>query len=101
MLLNFHGNQPIKSHDFIDVVKGASLYKGDDIAINGLFKELDGDKNGELSLEDFVSTTSADESQPHHNEFLESVLANEQGLLEYKKKKAQADRHSNYIFLFI
>jgi Ca2+-binding EF-hand superfamily protein len=98
LLLAFYGTQPIKSDDFVDVVNGCSLYKED---VTGLFHELDHDKNGEVSQEDVISSIAAEHSKPHHDEFVETILANEQAINEYKKKKAQSDRHSILIVLFL
>ena len=100
MLIAFYGSQPIKSDEFIDIVRGCSLYKEDDENILiGLFQELDHDKNEEISQDDLVSTIATDDAKPHHNELLETILSKEQEINEYKKKKSQSDRHSSTEFL--
>lgn len=95
-MLDFYGSQPINGADFSDIVKGCSLHKED----KDLFKEFDIENSGEMSLEDFTSTICVEESKPHHMQFLETILSKEEEIIEYKKKKAQSDRHSNnYDFL--
>lgn len=55
------------------------------------------DKDGEMSLEDFTNTISGEDAKGHHVEFLETVLVKEEEILEYKKRKAQGERHGKSI----
>lgn len=80
-------------------MKECSLHKDASATVEQLFTELDHDKNGELSLEEFINVINTEDSKHHHNEFLESILANEQQIGDYKRKKAQSDRHSTYYYI--
>ena len=98
LLLHYHETPAIKSDDFVDVVRGCSLVNEDNIAADVLYKELDLDNNGEMSLEDFTNIISAEDAKAHHVEFLETVLANEEEILAYKKRKAQGERLGYSLF---
>ena len=82
-------------------MQGCSLHKEENITTNDLFKELDVDNNAELSLEGLLSIIGAEDFKSHHIQFVETVLANEQQIMEYKRKKSQADRHSKISLQFM
>ena len=92
-MISFNGTQPTRSNDFVEIVKECSLYRdGDSTVAAELFQELDVDNSGELTLEGFTSRICSEESKSHHNEFLETVLANEQMIADYKRRKFQKER---------
>ena len=64
--------------------------------LSKLFNEVDHDKNGELTLDDFLATVGCHDHH-HHGRFsklLTSILENEQVIIEYKRKRAQQERES-------
>lgn len=94
-MINFRGDEPIQSDDFIDIVRECSLHPEDSVTVSELYKELNGSSKNDLNIEDFAASISAENVRSHHTQFVETVLANEEGILEHKRKKAQGDRHSN------
>lgn len=88
LLLSFNGSFPIKKQDFIDVVRGCSLVSDTSSqAISGLFNELDIEKRGEISLQSFQEVIPAEGAQPKHIQFIQTALAKEQEILEFKKNR--------------
>lgn len=92
-LLSLSGTDPLKKDDFIDLVRGCSLVKEENNnTLSQLFHELDLDKNGEVSLVDFLRAINNDKASSHHIQFLRAILANEKPIIEYKAKKAREQR---------
>jgi Ca2+-binding EF-hand superfamily protein len=59
-----------------------------------LFHDIDHDKNGQVTLEDFLATVGSHDHHHHarHSRLLTSIFDNEQVIIEYKKRKAQNAR---------
>ena len=96
-IINYNDSEPIKKEDFEDVVKGCSLVKEPvEQEMNALFMELDTDKDDEISLEEFLGQEGEEKVQSNIQEFVETVLAKEEEILEYKRKRAQAKRQGMY-----
>ena len=88
LLLSFNGSFPIKKQDFADVVRGCSLtIDTSSQAISGLFNEFDIEKRGEISLENFQEAIPAENAQPKYIQFIQTALAKEQEILEFKKNR--------------
>ena len=61
-----------------------------------LFKELDQDKNGDVSIADFTSSFAAEHPNSRHTQLLASILANEQKIADYRRRRAQKERQGKY-----
>lgn len=68
----------------MEIVKGCSLSEGDD---SSLFTELDQDKNGEVSIQDFLNSTSSEDAQPRHVKLVHNVISKEQEIIEFKNNR--------------
>lgn len=91
-IINYNPSEPIKKEDFEDVVKGCSLVKAPiEQEMNMLFMELDADKDGEISLDEFLGGEE-EKVQTNTQEFVETVLAKEEEILEYKRKRMKERR---------
>lgn len=92
-MLSPSGISALKKDDFIALVRACSLVKEENNnTLSQLFHELDHNKNGEISLMDFLKTINTDNASSHHIQFLRSVLAHEKEIIEYKAKKAKEQR---------
>lgn len=88
LLLNFYGNKPLKRDDFIEIITECSVLDQDKEYLLALFDSLDKNKNGEISLADFIATIGADSSNHKFNELLQSVLDNEKKIADFKTRRA-------------
>jgi len=96
LLISFYGNDPLKRDDFIDIIKGCSLFKErPDFKITNLFEELDVNKDGSISLEEFIQVTSKENPLPHHSQLLITIISNEQAIAEFKKQRVKANQLSS------
>lgn len=92
MLLDYNGNEPIKKEDFLDIVKACDLLQGDsDDDISALFDELDYDKDGRITLSEFINSMSEENSSPRYRRFFKAVLDKEVEIHEFKDKKRNND----------
>ena len=94
----------INKEDFDDLVKGCSLLADEaDQDISNLFQDIDHDKNGQMTLDDFLATVGSRDNT-HHARFsrlLTSILNNEQVIIEYKRRRAQQARESKILWMIL
>lgn len=99
-LISFNGNDPLNKDDFVEIIKGCSLFKErPDFKIINLFEELDVNKDGKISLEEFIQVTSKENPLPHHSQLLNSILSNEQAIAEFKRQRTKANQLSKLVLL--
>lgn len=89
LILNFNGKEPIKREDFIEIITECSVLEQNKESLSSLFDELDKNKNGEISLNDFVATIGANGSHQNFSDLLANTLAKEQPIEEYKLRRAR------------
>ena len=81
-------------------MKGCSLSEEDNTeSISSLFNELDQDKNGQVSIQDFLNTTSSEDAQARHVKLVHNVISKEQVIIEFKNNRRR--QREGRISLFI
>lgn len=100
-MLDFYGSEPIKQPDFVEIITECSLLKKDEGFIAGLFDEIDHAKTKEIPLKEFVRVVGADVSHHAFSELLTNTLANEQAVIEYKRRRARKRREGKISFLSV
>ena len=100
------GVNSVSREDFEDLVRDCSLLADEGtIDLSALFNEIDHDKNGDLTLSDFLATVGSSDSQRHHyarySKLLTSILEHEQDIVEYKRRRALKNRQGKAERIFI
>lgn len=86
------GSQSVSKPYFLEIVKACSLLpSAHDTIIADVFGQLDHDKNGEISLNDFATLLSIENPQANHAQLLASILAKEPEIMKYKALKARRE----------
>lgn len=91
------GAESINREDFEDLLRGCSLY-GDEagLDISSLFNEIDHDKNGLISLNDFLATIGSNDHHHHHyarySKLLKIIIEYQLQIIEYKRRRALKNR---------
>lgn len=100
-LLNFFGSKPLQKDDFVEIISNCSIIEGNNQAITDIFHRLDSDKNGEVSLADFLATVGTDSSDASNSQLVEGILAKEEEINAYKKQRAQKEREGTFIIILL
>lgn len=97
-MLNFAGDQPINKDDFIEIINGCSIIPGDSHSLSVLFNELDHDKNGQVSLEDFKETLGSRLDDKNLSQLLLNAIEKENEIAAYKVDRARKLKQGRYKF---
>lgn len=60
--------------------------------VSNLFHELDKDRNGTVSLTDFLGKCGLEDTLPKHKQFLATTLEKEHDIIAYKTSRKKAHK---------